>query len=316
MTETDSFGVRRQVEEYFERRAERILGELEAANSLTTHRELYGLAGEESVRSFLRELLPRRYGVGTGHIVSFDATSAQVDIVIFDPQSCFKIPIGETATLFSVEGVYGAIEVKTSPSRSRNVKRTVEKAVGNIDSIMSVVRPMPFSMSSKIPLFKDLTHATLFNRSRKHFVHLMYPVSAILLIGLGSKFPTVMKHFRREQEQIEDRHNRTDLLCAIDEENYGLCGYDRREVNGRITQEFWRERCETLGETLSNFFYWLIHKMTFERIIEHPIFYRSDIQAVWPSVIAPVVRRIRVDTNEEGTEKSWPWPKETRDFID
>lgn len=315
-TQSNAYGVRHEVERYFERRAELILRELQAAASLTTHRQLYGLAGEESIRSFLKDLLPRRYGVGSGHIVSFDAASAQVDVVIYDSETCFKVPVSETATLFSIEGVYGAIEVKTSPSRSRNVQEPIEKAVANIKSIMEVVHPFPFSMTSKVPAFKDVADGALLAESGKHFVHLMYPVSAILLIGTASRFKTVMKHFRHAQEQVEHWHNRANLLCVVDEQNYGLCGYDYTIVEGEVVQRFWRERCESVGETLSTLLYWLVHKMTFERVIEHPLIHNPNTQAIWPSVIAPVVRRIHVDVNETGTQKSWLWPKETREFIE
>jgi hypothetical protein len=181
---------------------------------------------------------------------------------------------------------------------------------------MKVVRPFPFSISSKVPAFKGMADAVLLKKSGKHFAHLMYPVSAILLLGMGSQFETIMQHFRQAQEQVEYCHNRTDLLCVIDEQNYGLCGYDYEMMDERVVQKFWRERCESVGETLSTFLYWLVHKMTFERIIEHPMFYTRDIQAVWPSVLAPVVRRIHVDASEMGTQKSWPWPEETREFIE
>lgn len=309
-----TYGLRHQVETYFERQAERLLGESRAAASLTAHRGLFGDASEDAVRSFLKDHLPERYGVGTGHVVSFNANSAQVDTVIFDRQECFKLPITESSTLFSIEGVYAAIEIKSSPSKTSNTKATIKEAVSNIESVKRVVHPFPFSLDSKIPAFTNFTDGLLIETKGPYFVNLMYPVSAILLLGTGSKFATVTKYFRQEQDRVEDWHNRPDLLCVLDEKNFGLCGFDHVVEDKRFVQKFWTETCKTPGQTLATFLYWLVHKMTFERIIERPIFYNSKVQAVWPSVIAPVVQRIRVSVDEYDGGISWPWTNETRKF--
>jgi len=68
------------------------------------------------------------------------------------------------------------------------------------------------------------------------------------------------------------------------------------------------------GQTLALFLYWLIHKMTFNRVIERPIIAKQDMNAMWPSVLAPVVPRIHVDVSESGYERSWPWLNDTRIF--
>lgn len=77
-SEQRSHSLRQQVASYFEHQAEYLLGQSRAAASLSSHPGIYGLAGEEAVRSFFRNHLPGKYGVGTGHVVSFDENSAQV----------------------------------------------------------------------------------------------------------------------------------------------------------------------------------------------------------------------------------------------
>ncbi len=309
-----AYGLRHQVEEFFERQAERLLAESRAAAALTTHRGLFGLAGEEAVRLFLRSQLPERYGVGTGHVVSFNANSAQVDTVIFDKQECFKLPITETSTLFSIEGVYAAIEIKTSPSKTSNTREVIKEAVANIASVHKVGHPFLFSMTSRIPAFTNYADTILVAEKGTGFTSLTQPVTAILMLGTRTKFDTVVKYFRQERNTIEYWHDRPKLLCVLDEKNYGLCGFDVTLNGFDVNERFWKESCHSPGQTLATFLYWLVHKMTFERVIERPIFYNSDVQAVWPSVIAPVVQRITVSMNDDGAGMSWPWSNETREF--
>jgi hypothetical protein len=308
------YGLRAQVAAYFERQAERLLGESRAAASLTTHRGLYGLAGEEAFRSFLKSHLPSKYGVGTGHVVSYNENSAQVDTVIFDTQECFTIPITETSTLFSIEGVYAVIEIKSSPHRNPSLGKVIREAITNIESVLKIVHPFPFSMVSEIPAFTSLSEGILLQKQGDFFVKLMYPVSAILLLGAGVKFAKIVEHFRKAEDSIEHWHNRPNMLCVIDEQKYGLCGFDFAIENDQVVPKFWIEQCDSPGQTLATFLYWLVHKMSFERIIERPAFYNQNVQAVWPSVMAPVVRRIKVDVDETGGQRSWPWPHETREF--
>lgn len=308
------FGLRVQVAAYFERQAEQLLGESKAAAALTTHRGLYGLASEEAARSFLKSHLPSRYGIGTGHVVSYNANSAQVDTVIYDTQECFKISITETSTLFSMEGVYAVIEIKSSPHKRSSVGAVIKKAVANIESVLKIVHPFPFSMNSEIPAFTGLSDAILLRKAGDFLVKLMYPISAILLLGTGVKFATIVRHFREAHNHIEKWHNRPSMLCVIDEREYGLCGFDYTQENNQVLHKFWQDKCDSPGQTLATFLYWLVHKMSFERIIERPMFSNQQVQAIWPSVMAPVVRGIEVDVDNSSGQRSWPWPNETRIF--
>lgn len=311
---TKAFGLRYKVEEYFERQAQQLLGASQGAASLTSHRGLYGSSAEDAVRNFLRNHLPERYGVGAGQVVSFDANSAEVDAVIFDTKDCFKLPISSNSSLYSVEGVYSVVSIKSSPSRSANTKQVINEAVSNIESVKDVSSPFLFSMVSQVPALTGISEAALLQESGQYFVRLVYPVSAILLLGTKTKFNTVVKYFRQAQERVPYWHGRTDLLCVIDEKEFGLYGFDMVVQNNSFSQKYWRETCRTPGQTLATFLYWLIHKMTFERIIERPMIYNSELQAVRPSVIAPVVPRISVGVDETGNQRSWPWPEETRVF--
>jgi hypothetical protein len=269
--------IQNELEKYFQRKAEDILNEVNSAATLTNHRHMYGVAGEESIRSVLDELFPGRYGIGTGHIVSGDAASQQVDLVIYDKEICFNIPINHQAALFSVEGICAAVEIVTSPSRSHFNKKTMEMAVSNMDSIMELVNPFSNSEVSNIPAYKNIQDSNYAKNT-----NLLAPVGAILLIGTGSRFKTITQHFREAQDQIDHWHHQTDLLCILDEENFGICGFEFINEGQKGIPKFWRDECDTVGETLSAFIYRLFRKISLGRRVEN--------QAVWPSVLAPVVR--------------------------
>lgn len=74
-----------------------------------------GTGREEALRGFLQSNLPKRYGVGTGFVVnSGGIQSRQIDIVIYDALTCPVFAIDKTHNAFPVEGVYAAIEVKST----------------------------------------------------------------------------------------------------------------------------------------------------------------------------------------------------------
>lgn len=80
------------------------------------------------MRDFLREYLPRRYGVGHGEIIdSKDGRSAQTDIVIVTDEHPFTFTADQPG-LFFVEGVFALGEVK-SVLTSQELERTIANAL-------------------------------------------------------------------------------------------------------------------------------------------------------------------------------------------
>lgn len=314
------YGLRDQLEKYFERQAEKLLVESRAAASLTTHDTLFGLAGEASVRTLLSELLPGRYGIGTGHIVSYNENSAQVDVVIYDSQECFKIPITETEALYSVEGVYAAIEIKTSPSRNSSCINILKDAISNIRSIKSIVNPV-FTHMAGGPAFTRIYDGKIL--SARKTIQVNTPVCSIFILGSRDSFQNVVKHFRGINDSSREGKRRSvpDLLCVIDENNFGLCGYEYKTVisdgkQPKTIRLFWEEPCETPGEVLAKYLYWMMHKVLLDHFAEQPVVDNKSVKGIWPSVLAPVIPRIKVDVSESGTQRSFPWNNDTRNFDD
>jgi hypothetical protein len=83
---------------------------------LMAHNLEKGLGNEQSLRDLLIDILPRRYGVAKGKVINSQGEmSRQLDVIIYDALNCPVLFIDENKNqIVPVEGVYGAIEVKTS----------------------------------------------------------------------------------------------------------------------------------------------------------------------------------------------------------
>jgi hypothetical protein len=71
---------------------------------------------ERRVAEFLSAILPKKYGIGTGHIIDSQekpVISYQTDIVIYDAQNGIVLPVDNYYSLFPCECVYATIEVKS-----------------------------------------------------------------------------------------------------------------------------------------------------------------------------------------------------------
>ncbi|STU59133.1 Uncharacterised protein [Klebsiella pneumoniae subsp. pneumoniae] len=73
---------------------------------------------EDFLMDFLKNHLPKRYGVTKGEVITKEGLrSHAIDIIIYDAVNCPVLYAGKTSIL-PVEGVYGIIEVKSTLSKS------------------------------------------------------------------------------------------------------------------------------------------------------------------------------------------------------
>jgi hypothetical protein len=90
-----------------------------------THPGEKGSMRERRVADFLSSILPKKYGIGTGHIISTQEPfiSHQTDIVIYDAQNGIALPYDNYYSIFPCEWVYATIEVKSKLTASDGDKR-------------------------------------------------------------------------------------------------------------------------------------------------------------------------------------------------
>lgn len=76
---------------------------------------------ERRVVDFLSKYLPKKYGIGTGHIIDSNGNfSSQIDIVIYDAVNGTALPIDSYYSVFPAECVYATVEVKSKLSASHS----------------------------------------------------------------------------------------------------------------------------------------------------------------------------------------------------
>lgn len=113
-----------QRRELFRSIGDRLSADLRAAAEGATDTGVQGAAGEEYVRSWLSQQLPKRFEVATGAVLSSDSgPTGQLDCLIVDgDQSPAFRQIGGRPDLFPIEGIVASIEVNTGRSGATYAK--------------------------------------------------------------------------------------------------------------------------------------------------------------------------------------------------
>jgi hypothetical protein len=99
----------------------RMLNAAKGKAELIGHNLEKGLGNEEALRSLLSWFLPHRFGVAKGKIANaFGGLSKHLDVVIYDALGCPTLFLDENRNqILPVEGVYAAVEVKTTLDASK-----------------------------------------------------------------------------------------------------------------------------------------------------------------------------------------------------
>jgi hypothetical protein len=103
------------VEEYWGGVLRRLQAEVDGFNRLVAHHGERGKENELALARILQPLVPSRYAVGTGLLIdSFDNSSKQCDVVLFEQADQPRLLAQTTQLLHPVETVRAVIEVKTT----------------------------------------------------------------------------------------------------------------------------------------------------------------------------------------------------------
>ena len=104
------------------------------AREIISHRGEKGRVVEGVVSSALRDILPRRFSLGTGFAINASgAISNQIDVVVYDHEQNAPLILHGGVGLFPIECVYAAVEVKSDLTRS-GVK-SAATAIGRLRKI-------------------------------------------------------------------------------------------------------------------------------------------------------------------------------------
>ncbi len=166
-----------------------------------------GAGREEAIRTFLKEKLPRRFGVSKGFVVSHTGEqSSQCDIIVYDADTSPIFYSDLNQEVFPVESVYGVIEVK-----SRLTPEVLDEAIKNIKAFKQVPRkdltsvPMGIGQSGIVMSYDKPVN-------QKLGVLIAYSAGG----SLESKDLVELTSFIVAQIKKEDILNRIDFVCIVD----------------------------------------------------------------------------------------------------
>lgn len=109
-------------------------------DKLMPHMGEKGRLAEEIIKNILIDILPDRFSIGTGVIISSDGLSSnQIDIIIYDRINNAPLLNQYSANVFPIECVYAFIEVKTTIDNNELLK-----SIKSINTIRKISRNKKF----------------------------------------------------------------------------------------------------------------------------------------------------------------------------
>lgn len=97
--------------DYFRHKRDELLAR--SKQTVARHSGLRGNLREHVVKSYLSEIVPRRFSIGKGQIIAPVHHSQEMDVVIWDDYSYPRIPQAELENVFFAESVRATVEVKS-----------------------------------------------------------------------------------------------------------------------------------------------------------------------------------------------------------
>jgi hypothetical protein len=196
---------------------------------------------ERRIVDFLSSVLPKRYGVGTGHIIGSDKPfiSSQTDIVIYDALNGITLPLDSYYSLFPCECVYAAVEVKSKLDARdgkggpggeiyrcmRNTTRLkkFDRSNRNLPTITSIVFAYETTWKQNQPAV--VSH--WFERFGEKYSMKLPEMVFVLDPGFVlTKAPKPNQNAYSDENEFADAYDRHPLLFFVSELTYRLAGIE------------------------------------------------------------------------------------------
>ncbi|MCU1778357.1 hypothetical protein NTD89_15125 [Pseudomonas sp. 14P_5.3_Bac1] len=153
---------------------------------------------EEFIMEFLREHLPKRYGVTKGEVITKNGErSHAIDIVIYDAVNCPVLYAGKTSIL-PIEGIYGIIEVKSSLSKPE------------FDDAAKKIRFFKELAPRDLGVITSRDFATVHRASRPFGIVLGFQLS-------GNSLDSLTANWMQQSQEVHDVNFFCNLVCVLGE---------------------------------------------------------------------------------------------------
>jgi uncharacterized protein DUF6602 len=234
------------------------------ASAAVAHPGDKGENRELILREFLRDHLPKRYGVTKGHVVTQNGTMGHsADVIIYDALGC-PVLYQEQTSIIPIEGVYGIIEVKSSLAKPELIdamgkiegfKRLASRELGIIQTrhYMTVHRPSrPFGIVFAYQLSGNSLSSLKANYEdeHKHVQHVDFFTNLVSVLGTGLIHCEKADLNIGEKSPLLDTDEFVDLL---------VLQHKRARLNELIPEIFVRAVADELGNrSFGRFFVYLL----------------------------------------------------------
>lgn len=185
--------------------------------SVLTHSGERGENDEQYLRDFFKKILPNRFSIGTGFVVSSDLSapsSGQNDIVISDQYWNPSLYIEMAAGVFPIETVYATIEVKGVLEKCRKGR----KKISDLDSAFSnIAKIRALAMHKKYVKYTSREKNT--NEPGKKVVYPQYYTMTLppraYIFAYAKKGWRNLNDFREDIEEHLRRHPNAHLHGVV-----------------------------------------------------------------------------------------------------
>ena len=205
---------------------------------------------EGSFKENLRKVLPARFGLGRGEVVtSRNEVSKQCDLIIFDAERGLELLHDEGSGLYPIESVYGTIEVKSDLDSTE-----LEKAYQNVGSVKRLVPPGSG--------FVRKTYGGSFISESGSDAPV--PIGIVFAFTAGRSLKAIGDQVAQLDAELDDLRNRPDLVVVFDQGIVGPQGRVRGDFNNlRLSDRVELHRIQRSGRhTLLRFYMQLLDELT------------------------------------------------------
>lgn len=170
--------------------------------AIQIHPGLKGEAGENIVKQFLGNYIPKSLGITGGILVDSNGNrSKQLDVIIYDAD---KTPIlfqSENIRVIPVECAYAVIEIK-----SKLNGKELSKIFTNMDSVRNLKKVAYYSNDDSVPF-------SLYGKNDWENWPINYFVFAFDSINLNI---LVSKIHEKQTKDLREPHNQIDMICVLE----------------------------------------------------------------------------------------------------
>lgn len=227
------------IRKFFQNKTKQLLAV--AGQAVVEHSTLIGSHREEVINIYLKEVLPKRFGIGKGMVYGLVHKSKEIDILIWDEQNYPELKLlGHS--LFFAESAKSIVEVKTrwSAAEFADIQNKASISKGILKTYKSnIIEHLRF-MERQIEALKE----------EKEFIGILfhpYHIAFAAFIFWGGQDFTLKDISDEELKDIED--NYPDLMVFLDAGKVLVKEYEMEEddfMNGTPYLRLYDSKDDTL----------------------------------------------------------------------